>query len=316
MNSPKYAIQSDLLYELLTYGDGLTEKLLGIDGNWSIGHEIVVPKAVLTWLAEQAFLTRPMPWQPDTCFSALKSEELIKKTTQRLLRLIDTDPQAIRAAVKELRTIRRLHQQWVRSLYKNQIVTVSGVECMSLGRAYLDEGGNPCAKYASRLYELKVAAEALQLAGQDDVPPIRAPHDLLTSWKLKAGYSRCNVLVQTLVPLADILCSAPFHQTRDPTHRERGAIERGEFIVLTRNLTGLRTFKPAEISIENGLAPEIGFDVNDLDSCRRTLEVGFPINKCATAYPYPAKVPYENLIRELPWYKRFGPAWKVLRGTA
>ena len=61
----KYEIQSDLLYELLTYSDGLPTRL-GFS-NWNVDHSDARP--MMTLIAMRAFDLYRLPWHHDRCFS-------------------------------------------------------------------------------------------------------------------------------------------------------------------------------------------------------------------------------------------------------
>ncbi|WP_156135967.1 hypothetical protein [Delftia sp. ZNC0008] len=314
MSSGKYAIRSDLVYELLTYGDGLGQKMLSIKGNWSNGHQSNVAKGILTWLAQKAFNSNPMPWQPDTCFCYSLQKEVFENVTSKLVYLIENEQHIIHAAVDELRTMRCAHEQWLKNYHKEKVINVGGVDFISLGRAYLDEYSDKIRKgFASTLYELKVFSEALHATGESNIPDIMVPHNLLTSWSRHAGYPQRSVKVQTLIPINDILCSADFLQTRS-TNKEIMAIEGGEWIVLTMNPTGFRKIPAQDISLAcNSLRPE-SMKVPDLMTCRSQLKKGFPLSKRDSGLTFSSEFFFENRVRQLPWGERVRLAWKMLLG--
>ena len=97
----KLRVEDELVYELLTYGDGESSKL-GI-GNWCRGETMA--KAVLTYLAMRAFGIHRLPWHHDHSFATVP----IDRNRDSALRVL-SDERRVEAACAQLR---RLHDHTI-----------------------------------------------------------------------------------------------------------------------------------------------------------------------------------------------------------
>lgn len=316
----KYIIRSDLLYELLTYGDNQPNKLLDIGSNWSCGPEIWAAKGVLTWLCEQAFNVRRLPWRPDTVFAegCLTDKGVVTRLNARLQTIVNEQPQVIEEAIVELRELQTAHMQWLVTSNPKLIERVDGEDYLKLGRAYMDQSTSHRAYrtyhgYATRLLELQHATNYLRAAEVPVPDSISVPHDLLTSWTCEAFYPKRSVNVNTLVPVKDILCSSNFLGVRGV----RGytghipALERGEWVVMTANVFGTRQIPVNDISLARGTAPPDLSGVSSVESCQAALEQGFQLENEFERLKT-ANLPRKRVLRSDGISRRFMPAMRML----
>lgn len=227
----QWEIESDLLYELLTYGDGHERgsRILGIQGNWSAGHESPVARALLTWLVHHAFSIQRLPWHPDECFFNLPQQGDALSAVRRAVTKLGNNMSLAREAMDELK---RIHEFSVEQLRTHPDL-VDGR--LMLGRAWRDGSKfGVDTNYGTQLLLLASAAEKL---GHSH---IRAPHNVLSSWNGSGIYHldyKASVL--TAVPIEDVLLKSSFIATRSANAAQH-AVESSEWLVITRAPDGVR----------------------------------------------------------------------------
>ena len=213
----KYEIQSDLLYELLTYSDGLPTRL-GFS-NWNVDHSDARP--MMTLIAMRAFDLYRLPWHHDRCFSIPAPHP----ARLRALACV-TDAMLVEAVLDT----RRLYEHTQTALGK------TGHSHIALNRSLYNEGlgrwGAPVQTgYASFVSQLDDAATRLAR------PSYAFNMDILSSWS--AGpYGRHEVVLELAVPIEDIAFCSSLIASRDPKDKSKDALEGGEWIVLNRSIDG------------------------------------------------------------------------------
>jgi len=210
-NTDKYSIRNELLYALLTYGDGrvLEEGL----GNWN-GNSTAV-RAIVSWLVRRALGIDRFPWHADYALTSRPDEiEAVRRWFEKL-----QQPGALDEVCEELMNIYAHTQQVLRrekiSHYKL---------CRSLD-----------SKYAALLVNMQSAAAYLGLPG------FVVSMDALTSWGT-SSYSNYPVTIELTIPARNMLWGSKtiqsFGKGTDAT-----AVEQGEWLVANRAIDG-RFFIP------------------------------------------------------------------------
>jgi hypothetical protein len=280
-------IEDDLLYELVTYGDGLLTRA-GL-GNWCQGE--CLPKAVLTYLSMRAFDIHRLPWHHDQTFSAVP----VDARTDEAMRLL-ADEARVERACSELR---RLHEHTVNTLLS------CGVERVTLRRGLTDSEDRPqmeghCTGYATRVATM---AEIAQRLGQSH---FRLPVNVLSSWS-GGGYSHLSVVIEHTFAVEDVAWCDAVLAPADPSDRERAAFEGGEWIVLNRAPTGLIHLSSTCVVKKSVKLPDMSrWDVDQLR--QQLLEhertYGTLSSMFRDLHRYPA---------QLRWRERVRRAWALLR---
>ncbi len=216
--SARWKLESGLLYELITYGDGLERKRWVHAGNWNNQKE-VGPRAVLTWLVMRAFGIHRLPWLNDRVFSC----HLPSQATEMLDAL--REPSEVDAACAELR---ELHEHCVRQLRER------GLDPLVLDRSVDDQStsdifGTRYDGYATRLVQQACAAHRLGRLW------IKAPFDVLSSWT-PGGYPM-PVTMQRASPASEVAWANCFVSSRSNRHDD--AVESDEWVVVCRNPEGI-----------------------------------------------------------------------------
>lgn len=221
----KLRVEDELVYELLTYGDGESSKL-GI-GNWCRGETMA--KAVLTYLAMRAFGIHRLPWHHDHSFAIVP----IDRNRDSALRVL-SDERRVEAACAQLR---RLHDHTI------AVLRACGASHVTLRRGLVDAENKPhgvyghTSGYATRLAKMAAVAQRL------DLREIGVPFDVLSSWSA-GGYSFYSVVIEHTLPVESIGWCAAVLATADRSNPDRPASEGGEWVVLNRAIDG-RLWLPA-----------------------------------------------------------------------
>lgn len=223
----KWLLQSDLLYELMTYGDGLNTRWPHI-GNWN-NPKSHVPRAVLTWLTMRALGLERLPWLHDRVFS-----EQMPADSRRVVERL-RDPVEVESATDELRA---LHEHTVKILRQYEL------DPLLLSRSVEDSGysnslGELKHGYASRLAKMACAAARLNR------DKFTVPIDVLTSWAV-GGYPK-PVTFTCLLAADCIGWGSALVGTRDKD-RSRDAVEGGEWVVVCRDASGLLNIPTCGVS--------------------------------------------------------------------
>lgn len=213
-------IQHDLVHELLTYGAGSNEPILGLRGNWSCGHDFRINRGILTWLVMRALQVERLPWMTDQIFTEIPFTTVdLHGVLQKL-----KDTSLVEGACEEIREIYRCTQEW----YAQQ-----DVPTLRLGRGFRNEefNGQP-GNYATAVLR---KAQAARMLGKSH---IAIPVDVLSSWGRSAKYSDCVAGISLDIHAADVLCCA---ETLAPRPGAIGwnAMESGEWIVIHRAVDGI-----------------------------------------------------------------------------
>jgi hypothetical protein len=227
----RWQIESQLLHDLLTYGDG-SPRVTGLKACWSIGQGFPIVKGIVTWLTMRALKIERLPWMADWPFSRLHHDQ---KGLEQAVAYLRDNPGEVQAACDELCVI-HAHTQ---SFYPETTLL--------LGRGYKNDEDRSL-RFGDYATIVKRHALAAKLLGQQDIV---IPQDVITSWGKSWRYTDCVVGVEMHIPTSEILCSA---ETLAPRPGEIGihALEPGEFLVLNRNWDGLKRFPAASVQSING----------------------------------------------------------------
>jgi hypothetical protein len=217
----KYKIQNNFLYELITYGDGLSKDQRVNIGNWSNYEPMAV--GVLTWLAMRAFDVHRLPWCSDRNMATVPGE-------YKRVEILE-DVSAVSAICTEFKTL----QMHTVSQLKGSAKTVR------LARALGDVSNTvdpylqvQSTGYATLVAKLDAAANHLQRK------KFHIEMDVLNSWHGGGGYGGGKNVVMTVdVPKTDVLWVSQVVASRDSKNSERSAVESGEWIVINRSPSGV-----------------------------------------------------------------------------
>lgn len=290
---PRTPIRNELLYELMTYGEGRVNR-------WKIGNwngESGFARQVLTWLAQRAFNVHRLPGHPDRSFTSTPHNA---GGDHPLYSLLST-PAAADAACSELL---RLHSHTV------QVLRSAGITHVRLQRAVRDIDPSPPegihlrhhSGYASRIVQMALSAKRLNRAS------ISFPTDVLTSWS-GGGYPY-PVRFSQDVPIDNIAwCSSTIEPAAGVAYQH--AVESGEWVVLNRDPRGLCTVKTDDVDIGNVDQKSVRIPANsvNLESFLDWLQ-GTYGTWSSMRHDYPAA---DGGIR-LKLTARVKLAWEVLRG--
>ena len=215
----RFALQSDLLYELMTFGDGLQRRWPRA-GNWNQQNG-GASRAVLTWLVMRALGVERLPWHHDRVFSGV--------LPQQWEGLVDAlrDQSELEEATEELQD---LHEHTLNTLHRY------GLQSVVLARGIDDVGqswgmGVKVHGYASKVARMAAAAARL---GRE---AFEVPIDVLSSWSV-GGYGHLPVTMQCEVPAESIGWASWLIASRDPGNPQREAVEGGEWVILGRDPGG------------------------------------------------------------------------------
>jgi hypothetical protein len=213
----KYDIRSDLLYELLTYGDGLSSKY-GFT-NWNIDHGPARP--MLTLIAMRAFDVYRLPWHHDRCFCRHIFDDRAKQALKSV---------SLSAITEAVRDAQALHEHTYRTL------SSLGLRSVRLNRSLFNEGSDKWGSatqvgYASHVSQVDDAA--LRLGRRS----FRLPMDILSSWCV-GPYSKWQVVLEHEIPIENVAWCSALIGSRDPALPDRSALEGGEWIMLNRTIDG------------------------------------------------------------------------------
>lgn len=213
----RWDLQSDLLYELMTYGDGHNKSWRHV-GNWNSPSSIA-PRAILTWLVMRALGIERLPWLHDRVFSEQPSsswEEVVEQLR---------DPVQLGSATEELRALHAHTVQVLRRYQLDPLLLSRSVEDLDNHHIF----GRRNHGYASRLAKMACAAARL------DRRDFEIPIDVLSSWSV-GGYPK-PVTISCLLPSDWIGWGAALVASRD-NDRSRDAVEGGEWVVVCREASG------------------------------------------------------------------------------
>lgn len=223
----KRRMNSEILYCLLTYGDGASCD--GVIGNWNSGPQAV--RGITSWLVKRALSVDRYPWHTDHALTSVPQD---KKEIERWLVKFQ-DQNLLDEVCAELREIYK-HTQ--------KVFSDGGIKHYKLTRSFQDNKGEG---YATRVVNLAAAARYLGLTS------LSIPFDVITSWG--AGpYSNFPVFIEMYIPVEDILWggNTVASYDRDAT---RDAVENGEWIVVNRALDSMFVV-PVDSVSHSGIRPE------------------------------------------------------------
>lgn len=293
LDSPKYKIRSDLLYELLTYGDGLDSKF-GLS-NWNMDHGPARP--VLTLIAMRAFDVYRLPGKPDRCFC-----RHIWKTRYGNA-IASLDAETIADAVADARDLYQ-HTQ--------KVLSWLGFTKIRLNRSLFNEGRDSWGQaqqvgYASFVSQVDDAACRL---GR---PSFLLPMDILSSWCM-GPYSRCRVVIEHEIAIEDVVWCSALIASRDASNPNKNALEGGEWVVLNRSIDGCVTLpagcvvrRPDEDDANRQKKWRAPGDASDLTELldKKALEFE-PMSSTRHEYMWPAP-------QELSFISRLRRSWNLFR---
>lgn len=229
-----FNIKDDLLYGLITYGDGLEREFRPFSGftrNKGIGY------AFLAFLVSRALNLYRLPFTPDRVYSQLPWGDEINKNLSKLLNSLT--PERVEQICDE-----------IRALYKHtqKMLTQAGLDEVVLTRRIYDSdvrsGLSYDQNYATQIVRRKAKAQHFE------EKTIRFEMDTLNSFGDDGGYSHYPVTLEFRVPATDILYCANFIASRDNKSgdywiKHKYAVEPGEWVAINRNPNGI-----VEIPIE------------------------------------------------------------------
>ncbi|MGO4317818.1 hypothetical protein [Agrobacterium sp. MCAB5] len=237
MQDRLFRIEDDLLYACITYGDGLASR--PVEGfTWTKG----MGYAFLTFFVQRALHVYRFPFFPDRVFEHSPSKDKEKVIVEIVKTLT---PQRIDAISDELL---RLYEH-TQSLLRDKSIHI-----VHLKRMVREIRDHPTAgeSYAQTIMRLKRAAQA---AGKET---IAFELDVINSWGDDGGYPHYPIMIQRIIPTADILYFSNMIASREVgTYADRFAVEPGEWVVLNRSPTGLVDFAVNDIVFDETVYQEI-----------------------------------------------------------
>jgi len=289
---PKYAIRSELLYELLTYGDGPVSRL-GLGSNWSVDHGAARP--LLTLVAMMAFGIVRLPGRHDRCFARDPFDERARAALARI------DRAMLDEAAHDARALHAHTQRVLAGLGLASVRLQRSLHNVGEGRwgERLDAG------YASFVSQVDDASLRLGRTS------FRIPMDILSSWCV-GPYGLFQVVMEVDVRIEDIAwCSALIaSRARDP---DAPAFEAGEWVMLNRSLDGLASLpagcvvhRPNVQGSARGdpwLARGDGEDLAELVDRAAPAFEGVACSRRLDTWPSPQR---------LGWRARLGRSWQLL----
>lgn len=221
--SDRFSIRNDLVYALISHGEGSG---IGLPfKNWNIWGVSV--RGIVTWLATEALQIRRYPWHPDDCQRKLGSEDL-DVAIAFLREHLDTD-RKIQDAVDEFR---RIYDKTQNVFSKHGITSVVLSRSVCDDQIRIDQGLEKLG-YADLILNMAHAARRL---GQSS---IRLPTNILTSWTCgeDCRYPNNSLTFSVEHPVSHVLWVNDLFLSRAPDPLSMAG-ESGEWVVLNRDLQG------------------------------------------------------------------------------
>ncbi|MBP8275371.1 MAG: hypothetical protein KAX55_00560 [Propionivibrio sp.] len=289
----RFAIEDDLLYACITYGEGLPANVAtqGFTISKGLGY------ALLLFFARQALGLYRYPYCEDRILSSDSSIRFNKQTETEFCRTIaELTPQRVGKICDELR---RLYDHT-----QNQLSN-AGLTSVTLTRRVYDQSSpyREQRRYAQLLYGLKRASD---LVGADTV---QFEMDSINSFGDDGGYGRFPVTLRLDVPAEDVLyCSNLVASRQGNGH----AVEQGEWVVLNRSANGVISLPTAWIEVDPDYCKETWS--MDVDAARRFLEKFNPLVLRASHNQFFDRVPgYSGRCWEPTLRARLIAAWRGFR---
>lgn len=230
-----FFIQDDLLYGLITYGDGLSKNLIPLPGmTWSKNASY----GVLVFLVNTALQLYRFPYTPDRVYTSSLSEQARGGIDSLLTALT---PDRIKSISKEIIALYEHTQA--------RLLQV-GLEKVFVTRRIYDSEDHQNRAYATQIARRKIAAE------QRGEPTIKFEMDTLNSFGDDGGYSHFPITLEFQVPARDVLYCANFIGSRETTeftqrNGSKHAVEPGEWVIINRSPTGVVELPISQIHVNN-----------------------------------------------------------------
>lgn len=215
-------IEDPVLYELITYGDGMSRTLKRNLGSWSHGGRL--PQAVLTFLAQRAFAIHRLPWHHDRSHETLPMDGDPSEALAFM-----SDQMQVDSACEELRFLRDHTVNSLRSLGITHVRLRRGLTDSDVRVSWVGEPSEHVSGYASRVVTMAALASKLGRKA------FNLPMNVLSSWS-GGGYTHLSIVVEHEIPVEDVgwcwRTVAPWDEWR--TH----AAESGEWVIVNRAADG------------------------------------------------------------------------------
>ncbi|QEU01955.1 hypothetical protein [Pseudomonas oryzihabitans] len=223
MNSgpEKYDIKCELLYGLMTYGDGSVENPLR--GNWNTWH--FGSRGILTWIVMEALDIKRYPWHPDITQCIKPQSEDSLEILRYLTAYLNTE-EKVQDLIDEMRRIYDFTQDSLLKSGKNYIHLFRSLNDGNYKADEDNKGG-----YASNIVKLSKAA--IQLKRES----FKIAANVLTSWDKNGGYANNPVAISMDHPIRNIVWTSDLIATKS-NYPYSPAVESGEWVVVNRSLDG------------------------------------------------------------------------------
>jgi hypothetical protein len=236
-----FHIEDDLLYNLITYGDGLPRSDTRIPGfTWSKG----VGYGILAFLVSQALDLYRLPFMPDRVFGNIPWGMQENKAIRQIL--IELTPSRIEKISTEVRALYAHAQKMLANAGLHEVVLTRRLydgESDSMDRT---------PNYATQLVRRKLIAEH---HGQST---IKFEMDSLNSFGDDGGYSHYPVTLEFRIPASDVLYCANLIASRETQYDQRWAnhkhaVEPGEWVVINRAADGIVELPTSQVHANHDL---------------------------------------------------------------
>jgi len=237
LREQRFEIEDDVLYSLITYGDGLSRPHSRIPGfTWNKG----VGYGVLAFLASRALNLYRLPFMPDRVFCDLPWGMRDSAPLVELLNALT--PAKVEGIAAEIRALYAHTQTMLASAGLREVILTR--------RLYDDDerSMNRLPNYATQLVRRKLIAE------HHGRPNIKFEMDTLNSFGDDGGYSHYPVTLEFRVPAPDVFYCANLIASRDDLDDERfadqkHAVEPGEWVVINRAPDGIVELPASQVHV-------------------------------------------------------------------
>lgn len=222
LNRQLFEIKDDLLYGLITYGDGMgRERAPLLPGfTWSKNASF----GIFVFLVSRALDLYRLPFSPDRIYTSYLSGRAERGIEEMLAVL---KPERVDTLTDEIRAL-YTHTQ--------AMLAQAGLTEVAVTRRVYDSDAHPNRMYATQIVRRK--EEAIK-AG---VPTIKFEMDTLNSFGDDGGYSHFPLTLEFRVPARDVLYCANFIRSREQDSvwiGHRHAVEPGEWVIINRATDGV-----------------------------------------------------------------------------
>ena len=298
LNDQLFAIQDDILYACITYGEGLESSLIEGVTHTKLG----LGYPLLAFFASQALGLYRLPFCPDRSFARVpRGFQRDDERLQEILRCLS--PTRVDSICAE---VRALYQHTQRLLKEASLETVHLKRCVDNSS---DRYSDRSRRYAELLFRLKTASEFVGCKS------LRFEMDVLNSYGDDSGYSGLPVIIRQEIPADQILYCANFIRSRAKNYHgsPEPSVEDGEWVVINPANDGIVELPTSAIELNNAeWIDRFGDNTFDQESAERFIADWDPIVLDGLAVLRPAHR-FNGADLRLRPLKRLYYAYQILR---